>query len=526
MHTTKPSRRPAGVPKDLHLGTPHGVISPRVQAAGPEHFGVVAVDCAKARSKWMLTDFYGRVLIEPTGVEHRGDAFAQAITRLRQALVAHDVRDLVVAVERTGRYHHLARDAFAAAGFDTRVVHPSISRHFRQASDFDNKTDDTDLKGITRAAVNGFALAEPAPDPLFTALRLWVRHRRDLVEKSTTLRCQVREHLGACFPGYERCFDNVFINKAALLLPRWYPTPRAVVAAGVSGLTERARREGVRVHAATFNRILGWAQNAPAPALDAELHRQLMLALGDDHAAKEQQVRAAEAEIVALLARTPHVRLLALAGINVVLAGELAGEAGPMTNHASGRVVTGRAGLYPRRYQSDQVDHASGSLARRGNRRLRQALLLASDTLIRCNPHFRVLAAKWGDQGKDPRDVHVRVAGRFARIAFQMVTGTTAFSHPACQGDPVVLAKLIEFHHKHDITTETTQTNLGRAAASLPAAERLREHAVLGARWEAARDARGRGPRRLRELLPAVLDQMVGGDAAQRIKSSTSGETP
>lgn len=90
-----------------------------------------------------------------------------------------------------------------------------------------------------------------------------------------------------------------------MLLPRWYPTPRAVVAAGVSGLTERARREGVRVHAATFNRILGWAQNAPAPALDAELHRQLMLALGDDHAAKEQQVRAAEAEIVALLARTP-----------------------------------------------------------------------------------------------------------------------------------------------------------------------------------------------------------------------------
>lgn len=165
MHTTKPSRRPAGVPKDLHLGTPHGVISPRVQAAGPEHFGVVAVDCAKARSKWMLTDFYGRVLIEPTGVEHRGDAFAQAITRLRQALVAHGVRDLVVAVERTGRYHHLARDAFAAAGFDTRVVHPSISRHFRQASDFDNKTDDTDLKGITRARSTASPSRNPHPTP-------------------------------------------------------------------------------------------------------------------------------------------------------------------------------------------------------------------------------------------------------------------------------------------------------------------------------------------------------------------------
>jgi hypothetical protein len=42
---------------------PHGVIQPRVQRVGPEHFGIVSVDCAKARFKWMLCDFYGKVLI-------------------------------------------------------------------------------------------------------------------------------------------------------------------------------------------------------------------------------------------------------------------------------------------------------------------------------------------------------------------------------------------------------------------------------------------------------------------------------
>ena len=526
MRTTKPSRRAAGSPKDVHLGKPRGVISPRVQAVGPEHFGIVAVDCAKNRSKWMLTDFYGRVLIGPTFVEHRSDAFAQAIAQLRLAMTTHHIRDLIVAVERTGRHHIPAYHAFSAADFDTRVVHPSISRHFRQAGDLDNKTDDTDLAGITLAAINGFALAEPASDPVFTALQLWVRHRRDLVEKSSTLRCQILEHLGACMPGYERCFDNVFQNKIALLLPSWCPTPQDVVAAGLAGLTERARREGVRVHSATLLRVLGWAQNAPDPDPDAALHRSLLQTLEDDRAVKEKRIRAAECDIVGLLVQTPYVRLLALVGVNVVLAGEVAAEAGPMTNYASGRVVTGRAGLYPRRYQSDQVDYASGSLARRGNRRLRQALLLTSDTLIRCNDHFRVLAAKWNDQGKDPRDIHVRVAGRFARIAFQMVTGDAAFSHPACQGDPAVLSKLIEYQHRHAITLETTQTNLGRAAANLPAAERLREHAALQARWEAARDRRGSGPRHVRELLPAVLNQMVGGDATERIESTTSGETP
>ena len=162
------------------------------------------------------------------------------------------------------------------------------------------------------------------------------------------------------------------------------------------------------------------------------MHQRLLGTLDDDRI-KKQDIQAIERDLVAHLVQTPYVRLLALAGINVVLAGEFAGEAGPMVNYATARVITGRAGLYPRRYQSDEVDLAWGRLARRGNRRLRQALLLAADTLIRCNDHFRVLAAKWHDQGKDPRDVHVRVAGRFARIAFQMVTGTAGFDHPACQ---------------------------------------------------------------------------------------------
>jgi transposase len=76
--------------------------------------------------------------------------------------------------------------------------------------------------------------------------------------------------------------------------------------------------------------------------------------------------------------------------------------------------------LDPRRYQSDRVDLTSGRLARRGNRRLRPALLQAADALVRCNDHVGALAARWGAAGKDPRAVPVRVAGRLARIAFRM----------------------------------------------------------------------------------------------------------
>src|SRR3954453_18478685 len=106
------------------LQKPRGVIHPRVQKVGPEHFGIIAVDCAKARSKWMLTDFYGRVLVAPTEVAHNRPELDFAIFQLREAMAKHELRDCLVAVERTGRYHHPIKSAFVKADFDTRLVHP------------------------------------------------------------------------------------------------------------------------------------------------------------------------------------------------------------------------------------------------------------------------------------------------------------------------------------------------------------------------------------------------------------------
>src|SRR5438128_2564426 len=78
------------------LQKPRGVIHPRVQKVGPEHFGIVSVDCAKARSKWMLCDFYGNVVIPPTVVEHNRGGLEEAITQIRQALPARGLHDCLV----------------------------------------------------------------------------------------------------------------------------------------------------------------------------------------------------------------------------------------------------------------------------------------------------------------------------------------------------------------------------------------------------------------------------------------------
>src|SRR3989449_11129096 len=101
------------------LQKPRGVVHPRVRQVGPEHFGIVSVDCAKARSKWMLADFYGKVLVAPTEICHNRVELDWAVAQVRAAMAEHDLRALLAAIERTGRYPPPVKAALAAAGCDT-----------------------------------------------------------------------------------------------------------------------------------------------------------------------------------------------------------------------------------------------------------------------------------------------------------------------------------------------------------------------------------------------------------------------
>jgi len=129
--------------KKAVLGRPQGVIQPRVQKVGPDKFGIVAVDCAKARSKWMLVDFYGTVIVEPTDVEHNRSSFRIAVLTLKQAIEKHGLTDVIFAVEMTGIYHKPPLRAFRDAGFETRIVHPFASSYYRQPEHGDIKTNNT-----------------------------------------------------------------------------------------------------------------------------------------------------------------------------------------------------------------------------------------------------------------------------------------------------------------------------------------------------------------------------------------------
>jgi hypothetical protein len=305
-----------------------------------------------------------------------------------------------------------------------------------------------------------------------------------------------------------------------MIIARGLGSAAEILKADLEGLTEEVRRAGVRPRRPTLEKILAWASSSAATADQEQLHHRIMEDFDDDRLAKLQTIKLIEAELAELLVQTPYVLLLGIPDINISSASEFAGEMGPIQHYNTARSITGRAGLFPARNQSDEVDVADGKLIRHANRRLRQAIMRIADNLVECNDHFRILAAEWQLAGKDAQEIRVRVAGRVCRIGYCIVAGRTTYRHPSCQQRDYILRKLIKFDIDHSADISNTLRDLDAAVAQLPDTAYSEEGAALAAELDELQKKRGTGVRSLKEILPVVLANL----GVKLLESPASGD--
>jgi hypothetical protein len=213
--------------------------------------------------------------------------------------------------------------------------------------------------------------------------------------------------------------------------------------------------------------------------------------------------------------QTPYVLLLVFPGIHVVSAGELGGEMGPIAHYANANAITGRAGLFPSRYQSDGVDR-QGGLVRCANRTLRAAILTIAGNLLKCNHYFTGIAQRWAAADKDPRYTRVKIASRFTRMAYHILAGRRILNHPALLQRGYILDKLIDFHLQHQTPPSLMMADLEAATAQLPSNQYAVEALPLRQRLAETHAARRRGPQPIGELLPLLLAKLGASDVQSK----------
>jgi hypothetical protein len=179
---------------------------------------------------------------------------------------------------------------------------------------------------------------------------------------------------------------------------------------------------------------------------------------------------------------------------------------GPMSRYANANAITGRAGLFPSRYQSDQTDQ-SGPIIRQANRRLRCALMRIADNLAFHCAYYRGHTDLDRARGIATRMSRVKVASKFTRLAFACVAGDEPMKHPAFQRPDSILEKLREFHHIHKTPMDQMLADLQTTVEQLPYKTRTHEAEVVAdvLRRNAKRK---RGGIKIGALLPAVLARL------------------
>ena len=507
--------------KKRFIGKPAGQIQERVQAVGPERFGIIAVDCAKRRSKWMLCDFYGKVIIEPTSVEHTAGGLRVMTQLVTAACKTEGLTDSIVAVEMTGIYHKPVYRAFRKAKFDTRIVHPFASNHYRQPLHPDEKSDDKDLEAIFHAAIKGYGLATLPVGETYQSLQAASRHRHNLVKQRARLMVQIRRLLHQTMPGFADLFEDEKLYHKSIAIPvaLQFTSAEAIRHAGVDGIAKHLKETKVRFQTRTIERIVAWSSTAAEPSELTTMHTRQWQQLNKVRQLFSDQIVAAEQEMAGFLVKTPYILLLSVTGINVVSASRLAGEAGPIEHYASARAITGRAGLYPSRYQSDEVDHADGSLVRQCNRKLRGAAMLVAENLIKCHAYYRGLSALWKQRKVDPRDRRCRIANRAMRMVYQLVGGRQVWRGRGVDRE-YLLAKLQEFHRLHKTPIAQSIRDLHEAFAWLPKSSYAQEAKPLA---ELARK-KHRGVKRIGDLMIPLLIRLGVAieEEAKEVESNTS----
>jgi len=518
---TKNKKRKSTGSKKRFIGKPTGQIQPRVQAVGPEHFGIVAVDCAKRRSKWMLCNFYGKVLVESTTVEHTAGALRVMTQLVAEACQAEGLTDTLVAVEMTGIYHKPVWRAFRKAQFDTRIVHPFASHHYRRPLHPDAKTDDHDLEAIFHAAVKGYGLATLRVDEVYQSLQAVSRHRHNLVKQRARLMIQIRRLLHQTMPGFADLFadDQLFRKSIALPVALQFSSADAIRQAGTGPIAAHLRKTKVRFQTRTIERIVAWSSTAAESSEVAAMHTRQWQQLNEVRQLLAAQIVGAEQEMAGFLVKTPYILLLSVTGINVVSAARLAGEAGPIEHYTSARAINGRAGLYPSRYQSDEVDRADGSLVRQCHRKLRGAAMLVAENLIKCHPYYRGLSELWKQQKVDPRDRRCRIANRAMRMVYQLVGGRQLWRGKSVDRE-YLLAKLQEFHRVHNTPIDQAIRDLHEAFAWLPKSA-YNEEAQPLVEWSRKKQ---RGPQPIGDLMIPLLIRLGVAieEENQHVESNTS----
>src|SRR5713101_9807500 len=169
-------------------------------------------------------------VIKPTDFANTATGFAVLLENLQQ--LGASPSQILVGLEATSRYGDNLYHLLLKRGYALCLLHPRQTHQFAQQRGLRAKTDKLDASTIARVLLSGEARAGYVPTEVVATYRELVRLQAQLSDEAARYKNEIHALLVVLFPE----FTQVFVDPSrptALALLKLYPSPQAIVAAGV-----------------------------------------------------------------------------------------------------------------------------------------------------------------------------------------------------------------------------------------------------------------------------------------------------
>ncbi|HYB17588.1 MAG TPA: transposase, partial [Streptosporangiaceae bacterium] len=374
----------------------------RLRGLLPRDGAVIGIDLAEDKQALAVIDHDVRVLARKTvkvKAFRLGPALDWAVAQARAKGFAH----VTVACEPTGPRWMQVQRLCAERGLPLVCIQPLTSHIAREQQDYTtHKTDESDCVMIARLAVELHCYIPEELDETWAYLRHLGRRRAQLITAATASVQRVQDFLSVAWPAVMQTCAQPLESKT------WLAALQVVTArcggdpGQLAGMGEEAFAAAVRGAVAGWGGQKAWrtisarvfAATADTEGAVAWSRRGLLRRVADevgDLQRTRAQLRATEADMVAVLAELGLSRLADIPALTAVGAAAILAETGDPRRYDGSSSLVKHAGMSP-------SDNASGAFAgqahisRRGRPGLPLTVWRVVWPMLRYNP---VMAAKY-----------------------------------------------------------------------------------------------------------------------------------
>lgn len=383
---------------------------------------IVGIDIAKDKHVARAQDDRGIEFGKRLFFENRIHGFEKLLDWAKKHQQENDKTHVIFGVEPTGHFWLSLAYFLTAKGYEFVLVNPM---HVKKTKELDDnsptKNDTKDARVIAQLVKDGRYSVPNLLEGIYAELREGVKLRDQLSKQLIIIDGRVQNNIQRYFPEFLDVFAK-WDGKAAMSTLRLFPFPSDIKGMAPEEVLAKWKpfvKRGVGIKRAT--RLVEAAKKSIGIEIGLRFAKKELHSLLDQFELYQQQLEELDQELEDLVQDIPGAQeMIDIKGVGVTTVATFFAEVGDISKYSHPQQLVNMAGLSLQEHSSGKFKGQT-RINKRGRKRLRKAIYLATRSLVRHNPTFRTLHKYYTTRPNRPlkgQQSLIALCGKLLRVFF------------------------------------------------------------------------------------------------------------